>query len=233
MPNRVLKDWTASEKMDLLSPEAEVFFTRLIMKADDFGIYLGNLKLLKSALYPLRDLKDNFVSKCVSELVEAKVAIYYEVDDKKYIKIIDFGQRLRQMKSKYPEPDDNARTVDSGRPPETKRNETEKKPKPKPKTETVLPWNSDEFAAAWGGYKEFLKEEKSATYKSEKTEATALAGLVKKSKNNEAAAISIITQSIENNWRGLFELKNQPAASHGKGVDAEYMNELKNRTGNG
>jgi len=236
MPNRVLRDWTASEKMDQLSADAEVFFTRLIMKADDFGIYLGNPKLLKSALYPLRDnIKDDFIIKCIAELCGANLVIYYEVDGKKYVKIHDYGQRLRQMKSKFPEPSDGSPSIVSISRPETKRNETETKPKPKLEDAALLPWNSDEFAAAWAGYKEFLKVEKNASYKSVKTENSALAGLVKKSNNNEAAAIAIIMQSIENNWRGLFELKNQNQQHNGAGagVDVEYLEELKTRLTHG
>ena len=63
MPNRVLRDWTASEKMDKLSQGAEVFFTRLIMKADDYGLYYGNPKLLNSALFPLREYDNSQVLK--------------------------------------------------------------------------------------------------------------------------------------------------------------------------
>ncbi len=54
MANRVIRDWTASESVDLLTVKAEVFFTRLIMKADDYGNYTGNPKLIAAALFPLK-----------------------------------------------------------------------------------------------------------------------------------------------------------------------------------
>jgi len=41
MPNRILRDWTDSDRVNSLSAEAERLFIRLIMKADDYGRYLG------------------------------------------------------------------------------------------------------------------------------------------------------------------------------------------------
>jgi len=133
MANRVLRDWTQSESIDKLSPEAEIFFVRLIMKADDYGCYYGNPKLLNSALFPLKDYDRSEVCKWRDECANAKIIILYEVEQKQYIKIVDFGQRLRLMKSKFPQLEDNGQTVDghlsdNGRP-ETKRNEVETKRK--------------------------------------------------------------------------------------------------------
>lgn len=108
MANRVLRDWTASEMIDRLSEGAEVFFTRLIMKADDFGYYHGNPKLLNSTLYPLRDLDQVNVRSWRDECVEAGVLLLYLVDGKEYLKIINFGQRLRSMVSKFPQETESA-----------------------------------------------------------------------------------------------------------------------------
>ena len=35
----MLRDWTQSEKIDELTIESERFFTRLIMKVDDYGCF--------------------------------------------------------------------------------------------------------------------------------------------------------------------------------------------------
>ena len=121
MANRILRDWTFSETIDMLNFEAEVFFTRLIMKADDFGCFYGNPKLLKAALFPLKEIKQENIERMLHDCVRAGIIILYEVDSKQYVKIIDFGQRLRTMSSKFPQPDDNARTVVSNSPPEEKR----------------------------------------------------------------------------------------------------------------
>lgn len=107
MANRVLRDWTQSENVDLLSDKAEVFFTRLIMKADDYGCYYGNAKLLKSHLYPLKNVLESTIINMIKECVNANLILFYKVDGKEYLKIINFGQRLRTMNSKFPQPIEN------------------------------------------------------------------------------------------------------------------------------
>jgi hypothetical protein len=125
MANRILRDWTQSETLNDLSEGAEVFFTRLIMKADDFGCYYGNPKLLKAALFPLKDYNFNKILVFRDECQYAKLIYVYVIDGKEYVQIVNFGQRLRQMNSKFPQPDSNPPTFDSNPPPETKRNEVE------------------------------------------------------------------------------------------------------------
>ncbi len=101
----MLKDWTLSEKVDKISAEAERFFTRLIMKADDYGNFFGHPSIIKSYLFPHKHtlaLED--VSKWILECVSAELIQTYEVQDKPYIHIHDFGQRLRAMKGRYPPP---------------------------------------------------------------------------------------------------------------------------------
>lgn len=136
MAKRVLKDWTASERMDSISLEAEVFFTRLIMKADDYGSYYANIKLLKAALYPLKEVTRDQVRAWLMECIKADLILMYEVDGKGYIRIKDFGQRLRNMRNCFPHPPDtggNSQQVAADRgecPPETKRNEVETEDEP-------------------------------------------------------------------------------------------------------
>lgn len=112
MANRVIRDWTASEKIDRLTANAEVFFTRLIMKADDHGCFHANPKLLKAALFPLRELTDKQIIAWLQECSETGMLITYQSEGKHYLKILDFGQRLRTMVSKFPQPADNSRTND-------------------------------------------------------------------------------------------------------------------------
>jgi len=130
MPNRVLRDWTTSEAIDKLSLGAEVFFTRLIMKADDFGNYTANEKLLKAALFPLREAPS--IGAWLIECVKVGIIKKYSIEGKDYLNIPNFGQRLRAMKSQYPDisqSDDGHLSV-NGRPEtkgnEGKRNEDEK-----------------------------------------------------------------------------------------------------------
>lgn len=140
MPNRILRDWTASDRIDKLSHGAEVFFIRLIMKADDFGNFTGNWKLIIAALFPFRDYNESKVNVWIDELVSIGVVKRYSVDGKLYLNIPNFGQRLRTMSGKYPQPADNCpHPADIARP-EEKRNEVEEKVKG-----VIKPFNSEDF----------------------------------------------------------------------------------------
>lgn len=128
MSNRIIRDWTTSEKMDILSPSAEVFFTRLIMKADDYGAFHAHPKLILAALFPLKDYTIKQVEAWLSECTVIGLIGIYEVEGKMYIQIINFGQRLQNMRNAFPRPlgDFIGLTVTHGDSLlETKRNETE------------------------------------------------------------------------------------------------------------
>ncbi len=128
MPNRVLRDWTDSERVNELSVHAERFFTRLIMKVDDFGRFTANVKLLKANLFPLLtdSIRETDISRWAAECEKAGLIVVYEVQSKPYVQINSFKQRLRQAVEKYPPPPndgqltDNRQTTDS-----VKRKETE------------------------------------------------------------------------------------------------------------
>lgn len=104
MPNRILRPWIDSEAVNSLDNAAEVFFVRLIMVADDFGRFYGSPKLLCSYLYPLRDIRVSDISRQIAACVKAGLIADYEVAGKRYLQIWNFGQRTRQMKSKFPPP---------------------------------------------------------------------------------------------------------------------------------
>src|SRR5260221_8297957 len=105
MPNRVLRDWTDSDKVDLLTVDAERFFTRLIMKADDFGCFYAEPRRLRIALFPLKDtIRDTDISRWLAECEKAVLVRCYDDADKRFLAIFDFRQRLRVMQRKFPEP---------------------------------------------------------------------------------------------------------------------------------
>lgn len=136
MANRVIRDWTTSEAIDKLSLGAEVFFTRLIMKADDFGNYTANWQLVKAALFPFRPIDQDQIDEWIDECQAVGILKRYSVDGKFYLHIPNFGQRLRTMSGKYPQPADscqqpavNCPQYADNPPPETKGNEGEEKVK--------------------------------------------------------------------------------------------------------
>jgi hypothetical protein len=107
MPNRILRDWTDSETIDQLDVHTERFFTRLIMKVDDFGRYSANHKLLKSNLFPLRsDIRETDISRWITACVNSGLIVTYHVASKDYLQINNFKQVLRQKSAKYPSPDE-------------------------------------------------------------------------------------------------------------------------------
>lgn len=120
MANRILRDWTDSENIDKLSFPAEVLFTRLFMKADDFGCFHANPKLVKAALFPLRDARESDISRWMAECHDSGLIAFYNEGEKNYLFIKNFGQRLRTMKRRFPIPDGNTQTIVSNTPPETK-----------------------------------------------------------------------------------------------------------------
>lgn len=69
---------------------------------------------------------------------------------------------------------------------------------------------SESFRPTWDRWIEYKKNEHKATFKRIETQQTAFKHLLELSKNNESTAEKIIEQSIANQWKGLFELKNLP-----------------------
>jgi len=109
MPSRILKESICtSENLASISAEAEVLFYRLIVKADDFGLYHGNPKIIASLLFPLSVPTERKVASWLSELCKAGLVATYTApeDGKKYLKLLswDKHQNRRAMKSKFPLP---------------------------------------------------------------------------------------------------------------------------------
>ena len=108
MPTRILREGIlTSERVNELSPEGELFYRRLMSIVDDFGQHSANPTLLRSAAYPLKpDLYNEArITEFLRECEAAKLLQTYEVTGKRYLKMLDFRQRTRAMKSKCPSPD--------------------------------------------------------------------------------------------------------------------------------
>lgn len=160
MANRVIRDWTDSESVDELSVKAEVFFTRLIMKADDYGNYTGNARLINAALFPLKNYDVLSVIQWIDECEKNGLLFRFENNGKKYLHIPDFGQSLRRMKALYPSPtDDGSLRTSDGQvtdkrgqtTAETKRNETEDETE----TETKAVADETPLVTVWPSFDDF------------------------------------------------------------------------------
>lgn len=114
MPNRILRDWTDSFAVNELDAQAERFFVRLIMKADDFGRFHADTRLLKANLFPLlSETRDTDISRWIAACEKAGLLRCY-VDDRSrsYLEIVNFRQRTRQSESKFPPPRSQSQSGD-------------------------------------------------------------------------------------------------------------------------
>lgn len=107
MPQRILRDWTDSVPVDKISFQAEVLLTRLIMKADDYGSYHANPKLLNAFCFPLKNIRETDITRWLQELVAAGLIALYDAENKPYLNILNFNQRLRSMKRCFPQVPEN------------------------------------------------------------------------------------------------------------------------------
>lgn len=131
MANRILRDWTDSEKINSLSVQAERFFVRLIMKVDDYGCFPSDTRLLKANLFPLLldTVREADISRWIAECKKAGLIVLYEANGKGYMQINEFRQRLDRAKHKYPLPSANESVaIVTDFPPETE-SETKQNPK--------------------------------------------------------------------------------------------------------
>jgi len=114
VPNRFIKESTCvSESLNSISAHAERLFWRLVVKADDYGLYLGTTKIIKNTCLPLLAdvIKDAQIESWITELEQAKQIFRYKskTDDKVYLKLTNWEdhQQTRATKPKYPQPEDD------------------------------------------------------------------------------------------------------------------------------
>lgn len=111
MPNRIIREGILdSKRIASLSEGGELFYRRLMSVVDDFGRFEADPDLLLAKAYPLRsrgesaDMVDAYLRECTSG--EYPLIVVYKVGRKQYLEIVEFGQRIRSEKSKYPGPDE-------------------------------------------------------------------------------------------------------------------------------
>lgn len=256
MPNRVLRDWTDSERINSLTVHAERFFTRLIMKVDDFGRYFGDTRILKANLFPLQldSIREADISRWTAECQKAGLIVLYETLGKKYLQVEKFEQRLRQKREKYPRPTNDCHvTVNSPPESETKPNpETESETKPNARvifmetvsrdaesTEALL---YPQFPDFWNTYNKKVGEENCKIL---------WANLLQAEKEKIMAYLPDYIESTPNilyrknpekfisqkSWNDEIISANKPAnngSNHPlRNLTPEYLNELNKRTGGG
>ena len=69
MPNRILRDYTDSLCFDGIGAEVERLFIRLLTKADDYGRFHADPRLVGAACFPLeQDIEPKQITKWLDEL---------------------------------------------------------------------------------------------------------------------------------------------------------------------
>lgn len=107
MPNRIIKESICvSEQIDALSPLDEVAFYRLLVNCDDYGCFDARERVVKSRLFPLRDISTQEVRQILDNLAALGLIQLYEVDGKPYLMVCKWSehQRVRVSVHKYPMP---------------------------------------------------------------------------------------------------------------------------------
>ena len=142
MPNRIIKESIcASDTINSLSWFEEVFFYRLIVNCDDYGRLDARPAILKSKLFPLKEriaIKD--IESALVKLADAGCVRLYECDSKPYLYLPtwEVHQRIRNQKSKYPEPSaDNLLTIDSNSQTNVAVIQSNPNPNPNPESECM------------------------------------------------------------------------------------------------
>lgn len=97
-----------SARYAALSDASEVLFVRLMLCCDDEGRTLGDLRLLKAWLYPVRDRVDlEAIERGLVELEDAGYIVRYVGDGRALIQVVDwseFQKPNRARPSDYPGP---------------------------------------------------------------------------------------------------------------------------------
>jgi hypothetical protein len=111
MPDRIIRPGIlTSDPVNRLSFAGEVFYRRLMSIADDYGRYDGRPTILRAMLYPLQldKVTEPDIAKWRLETAKAGLVRVYSVENKEFIEIVKFDQRLRAATSKWPPPPTSA-----------------------------------------------------------------------------------------------------------------------------
>jgi hypothetical protein len=238
MPNRYIRESAIeSEPVNALSCQGEVFYRRLLNRADDFGRFTANLALLRASLFPLQldKVSEKDVARLLKEAEDCGLLATYGVDGKRFVTIAKW-EKGRAQESKYPPPPEDIckrlQTYVYGR----------KHPSADvPDSDTDSDTDSDNsWVVAFGlelplglQTEECLKALKDwLAYKTEKRQGYKKSGLkaaLTKWSNEFTSATfpSSVQNSMANNWQGVFPLP-EPRPQRGqeappKPEDAKYL----------
>jgi hypothetical protein len=217
MPNRYIRQAAIeSESVNSLSWQGEVFYRRLLNRADDFGRFTASIPLLRASIFPLQleKVRDADISRLLAECEMAGLLFVYAIDVKRFL-VLNKWEQGRAKSSEYPPPPPNISermrtyvyTCSHMHPTPT--------PTPTPITDADSdtdtdnkaalpePLQNEAFSAKW---EEFVKYRKESRFRALKPASVSkllneLAGW------GSESAIEAIDTTIRNGWQGIFQPK--------------------------
>ena len=108
MPNRLLREGVCtSELINMLSPEEEVMFYRLLVCCDDYGYADARPAILKAQCFPLKEsVKPADIERWLSSIAGKALIARYTKDGKPYIAVNKWEKRVRSRQN-HPGPSDD------------------------------------------------------------------------------------------------------------------------------
>src|SRR5688572_16745067 len=115
MPSRYLRsEITSSRRWNRCSWKAQSLYIRLLTLVCDYGRYEADPTLLCGHAFPLYPhFRATTVEKLLNELAANDLILLYTVDDKPYLEILRWSERVRQRKPKYSGPPGNPTNANS------------------------------------------------------------------------------------------------------------------------
>lgn len=96
-----------SERVAKLDWFAQALFFRLLLKADDFGFYDARPSYVRAQLFSMQlgTVREANVARALNDCEGAGLIRFYEVDGKRYLEILRYGQRCDTTNPKFPPPE--------------------------------------------------------------------------------------------------------------------------------
>lgn len=104
----IRKGFLDSDRVSKLGWFAECVYHRLLLVADDYGLFDARPTYLRAILFStaLEKVREADVSRALLDCESAGLIRFYEADDKRYLQILRYGQRTGKTKPKWPPPPD-------------------------------------------------------------------------------------------------------------------------------
>lgn len=105
----IRKGFVDSDKVNSLSWFAECLYHRLLLVADDYGLFDARLAYLRSQLFGLKldAVREADLQRALADVERAGLVRFYHVDGKPFLQLLNYGQRT-QSQPRFPLPPDMA-----------------------------------------------------------------------------------------------------------------------------